>query len=207
MHLAIAVPSIDGKLFVETALSALDRDVWQLRKAGHVVHYHWCLGESQVHEARNSLADSALKTAADKIIWVDADLSWNEGALARMVAHPVEFVVAAYLQKNPNKRVWNARVMGSRRWPPRDPETRLVPIDDAAIGLSVIDRSVFRRITQEFQTRRWFDQIHPEGEDISFCTRWKQTGGKIWCDPDVETTHIVAPHHSYTGKLADDLMK
>ena len=41
----------------------------------------------------------------------------------------------------------------------------------------------------------------PLSEDISFCRRWRQTGGAIWADVVGSTTH--AGLHSFTGSYMD----
>lgn len=44
---------------------------------------------------------------------------------------------------------------------------------------------------------------HHLTEDYSFCQRWREQGGKVWVDPDIELTHVG--QKSWTGKLADHL--
>ena len=54
------------------------------------------------------------------------------------------------------------------------------------------------------RTLGFFDQIMtPEGkvsEDISFCRRWRQTGGKVWANTAHELIHVGA--HEYRGCYA-----
>ena len=40
-------------------------------------------------------------------------------------------------------------------------------------------------------------------EDVAFCRRWRDLGGQIWCDPDIDLHH----HGSkvYTGRLRDTM--
>lgn len=44
---------------------------------------------------------------------------------------------------------------------------------------------------------------HHLTEDYSFCERWRDLGGKVWADPDIELTHVG--QKTFTGKLSDHL--
>ncbi len=42
---------------------------------------------------------------------------------------------------------------------------------------------------------------HHITEDYAFCERWREMGGKVWADPDVELTHMGMK--AYKWKLSD----
>ena len=42
-----------------------------------------------------------------------------------------------------------------------------------------------------------------EGEDYSFCVRWREGGQKVWCDPDIKLGHIG--EKNFTGCLGEEL--
>ena len=38
-------------------------------------------------------------------------------------------------------------------------------------------------------------------EDLTFCKRWKELRGEIWCDPTAEISHIGT--HDYRGPVSE----
>ena len=36
------------------------------------------------------------------------------------------------------------------------------------------------------------------GEDIIFCKKWKEMGGRIWIDPKIDLIHVGVKHYDYT---------
>jgi hypothetical protein len=67
-------------------------------------------------------------------------------------------------------------------------------IDGVETG--VIDTPNYDHVTYQKETlhiyelfaNRW-DGKQSVGEDYTFCDRWRQVGGKVWCDPEMRVDH------------------
>lgn len=199
--IAICIPSKDGAIKTQT-LECLDRDMLALRRRGDVVGLVTSTGTSTPHWARHKLMTAARTASADRYVMIDDDMAWEEGGLVRLVDHPVDFVGAPYLMKDPTRAQWHVSHLPFEDV--RVEENGLIEVAFVAIGLACVSARVFDALDRDFGSHH-FSELDGEPEDLSFVARWRKSGGKVWCDPHIETCHIAGPTLEFRGRLIDVL--
>lgn len=183
-------------------------------------------GNSDLCGARNTVFSEAYHGPFDKLLFVDSDVSWEPGAVERLVQHPVGLVFGAYRKKNPVEeypvRTLPGKVVAKD---PRNGEPHpggIVEIAGGPAGMMMISRSCMDDMVRNYESsvynepmassgRAWnvFQfEIH-EGrrwtEDMNFCRKYRDIGGHVWLDP-----HFSMTHHgeaAFEGRFRDHLMK
>jgi len=218
----LAFPSRTGSMRLQTA-AALLRDCSEFGARGWNYQIRGRIGDGFIQRARNLLVSEFLLTNCTDLFFLDDDVTWEEGALARILLHPVDLVGATYRVKDDSViRYVMRRLHYDNPNPPiivRDTETGLLEIDGLPGGFMRISRAgILRMVEQRKDTeivdansglRTWdlFDVVRLktgyEGEDYTFCRRWREGGGKVWLDPDIRTGHIG--DKQFNGCFAEEL--
>lgn len=200
MRLFVGIPAYDGKVGIETVRSLLNEQRaavllgWEIQA---------CLlpGCSLITMGRNQIVADFLASDCDRMVFVDADVSWEAGDLLKLASHPVEVVGGAYRYKKGVEDYpvrWLAR---AELW--ADPKTGLLEVESVPGGFLAISRAAFDALQQahperayEHEGRRFHGFFHAPveagriwGEDTAFCHDWRQAGGQVWLDPELRLTH------------------
>lgn len=212
--LAVCLPLYDGKACWETWFRLRDEEImlamtdlpWQVRLIVKT-------GCSLVAHARNELvADAILLTNADAVLFVDADMGFDAGALIRMLAHDVDVIGLAVPRKK-TPLMWNVRFHDESNV--RTNARGLIDVASVGTGVMLIKRRVFDILADRLgpsylyksengsDATVFFETQRATGEDVLFCHKWREAGGKVWVDPSIATQHIIAPSWSVKGCLAD----
>lgn len=206
----IATAAGDGRVFVPTAGAVLEAiQLCALRG----LFLSWRAESLGIYLpiVRNRLVDAFLKSDAEDLIFVDADVDFPPDALLRLLDYDVDIVAGAtpFKQADEGYPVTLAAKAGEPV--PVDPKTGLIAAEVAPTGFMRIRRGVFERMAEhygadelrvvEYSPRgdecgaylnffdtpkvgtRWF------GEDTWFCRQWRAMGGDIWVDPDITFKH------------------
>lgn len=198
MKLFVAVPAYDRAVHVETVRSLLNEQALA-QGAGLDFQVSFVPGCSLVTMARNQAVGNFLESDADRLVFVDADVSWQVGALVQLATHKVDFVGGAYRLK----QALEAYPVG---WLPK-PELwavdGLLKVETLPGGFLCLSRDVFARLRKfmpereyshyDFTGHAYFDAPFRDGrlygEDSAFCRYWRETGGEVWLDPELALTH------------------
>lgn len=200
MRIHIAIPAYDGRICVSTAHS-LDYESRAMAQMGIESETSYLPGMPLIHIVRNMQVYKFLnESKAEKLAFVDADVGWKMGTLIHL-AHQKEHVVAAGVRrrKEPEDYAINFLDSGVEQ----DPRTGLIEIETIGMALTVLTREcleTFRDKTPELayefegKTHHGFFQCpisggQAVGEDVFFCRKWREFGGKVWLDPRHFTTH------------------
>ena len=171
--------------------------------------------------ARNSIADSFMrKSDADKLIWIDSDISWEAEDLLRLCCWSTKypFVGAMYSTKREGaQKFLGAHYPDPTTGGPIYNEYGMIRMLGLGFGFMIVDRSVFE--TMKATTPMYNDRTHTDvyaffqeqiinhrdvGEDMFFCREWCKThGGEIWVDPDINLGHVGTK--VYSGSLREAL--
>lgn len=165
--------------------------------------------ESQVHRGRNACVARFIASGASHLLFIDADIGFSADAAFRLLAHREPLVGGTY-------RVKDASVTRYACLPlPKAERTAagLVEVEGLPGGFMMISRDCVMRMTGAYQhlkhASRFTNDPPPEpwehhlfqlfgnpivdgvewGEDLSFCRRWREIGGRVWLDP-----HILLQH-------------
>ena len=198
MHIFIAIPAMDRKVYCDTVRSLwLEQTV--AGELGIQMNVGFLPGSSLVTQARNQLVKQFFDTGADKMVFVDADVSWEPGALIKVASHKVDFVGGAYRYKD-LKEGYPVAWIEDRDELWADPKTGLLEVEMIPGGFMALTRNVFIELEKKFPERKYdfhghifqsFFHCPPngDGEDGAFCKDWRDIGGKVWLDPELSLTH------------------
>lgn len=211
MKVAILSPLRDGTVHHEFAASLA-------HTISAVPNVAWfkVVGNSILPDARALCVARALAWGAEKLVFIDDDMSWNAADFRFLVSHPVTICAGAYRLRSDDP----AKVAISVGWLDDNRETDgrgLIEIDGAGFGFIRIDREVFvavggRKYRSEALAdeeneylREWFPYGWAgdlrEGEDIGFCRRARAAGHKVWLDPAITLGHHAGPM-TFRAKLS-----
>lgn len=190
MLVCVAIPTIDGKVCAQTVDSLLAEQV--LAQGVHFL-VMWEVGCSLIGMARNRLARRFLDVPqADAIVFIDADISWKAGELARLATRPEEVIGGTYRAKHEGS---GFHVFGRTK-----KAGDLYKVDGLPGGFLKISRGAFAKIN----AKKYLDQADVltsdyfptgfhrgriYGEDYGFCRLWRRSGGTVWLDPSFTLNH------------------
>lgn len=158
------------------------------------------VGQMEVPECRNSLADQARMKGCTHLLMMDTDQCYMSGDLIpRLLSHNLPVVAARvhmrYPPFSPILRRWDAEA--GRYYDFLYPEAEaaiesgaVVEVDATGCGCVLFDTRVFSDIPRpwfEFGKRANGDDV---GEDILFCEKLRGAGHKIFVDCGPEISHL-----------------
>jgi len=199
LRLFVAIPAYDGKVGIETVRSLLNE-----QRAAALLDIELQVGLlpgcSLITMGRNQLVADFLASDCDRLVFVDADVSWNPGELLKLASHPVDVVGGAYRYKKPAEDYPIRWLERDELW--ADPETGLLEVDSVPGGFLAISRKAFEVLREahpgrayEHEGRAFHGYFHAPveagriwGEDTAFCNDWRKAGGQVWLDPELHLT-------------------
>lgn len=199
MKIAVAIPVYDGKLPVESVRCLLNEQAAAL-VAGDELHVRFLPSCSHPAMGRNQLADDFLKSDADRLVFVDSDVTFEPGTLLKLAHRSQDFVGGAYrfkmdLESYPigwlDKPFLQANADG------------LLEVSTLPGGMLSLSRKVFEVLKAAHPDREYehfgrvahcyfqtpFIDGHLYGEDSHFCKEWRDAGGEVFLDPELTLTH------------------
>lgn len=156
---------------------------------------------SLVYDARNRLADSAVKADAKYILWVDSDMVFDADTLERLVKdiQGKDFVTALCFRRRPDydpciyQKIGYKKVDGDEVTPIAEtymdyPKNSLFEIEGCGFACALMKVSMYSKIKEQCGTP--FAPVPGFGEDISFCIKARECGYKLYCDSSIKVGHI-----------------
>lgn len=172
-----------------------------------------------ISHARATMLRKALDAKADVIVFLDYDLSWDEGDLLRLIETPGDVVAGTYRFKCDEEKY-----MGSIR---PGPDKKPIVRDDGCIradwvpaGFLKVTANAVHGLMVAYPELMYGPKFAPSvdlfnhgahegiwwGEDYAFSRRWNACGGEIWVIPDLNLTHHSADK-AYPGNYHRHLKK
>lgn len=196
MNLFVAIPAYDGTVCVETVRALLNEQGVAL-SAGIDFRVAFISGCSLITMARNQAVTEFLASDADKLVFIDSDVSWEPGELIKLAAHPVDFVGGAYRLKQ-EAEAYPVGFIEGELWA----KDGLLEVDTLPGGFLCLSRKVFDDLKAAFprpyshyayEGNAYFHAPYQHGqlygEDSAFCHDWRAIGGQVWLDPELSLTH------------------
>lgn len=200
MKILVAIPVYDSKLYLETVRCLLHEQI-AAAVNGDEINFRFLPSCSHAAMGRNQLADDFLKTDADRLVFLDADVTFTPGAISRLAHHPVPFVGGAYRYKH-EPEAYPVAWLDDRAelWAN---EHGLLEVKTLPGGFMALSREVFERMKAADPQRTfehggrtmhcYFQFRYTEGalygEDSLFCKEWREIGGQVFLDPELNLTH------------------
>lgn len=214
----IALPAYDGTTRVETTMSLL-HEADAFMKAGVSFKLNVNAGDSILPRARNMfLGDFMRRTEFTDFVFLDHDVVWPKGELLKLILQPVDFAAGVY-PKRSDPLEFAVRFIEDRELLVADPKHGLLEVEGVPMGFVRLTRRCVealyakywglayneRNLPEDFRPLALFDfqlcQGEYWGEDFVFCKRWREMGGQVWVDPDINFQHVG--YKRFEGKLAD----
>lgn len=199
----VATPAYRGDVVMQYAHSIVRDSVLALMD-GHFVEAPHFINDTYIHNARNA----ALKTFAegewDYLMFIDADMGWESGALGSILSLPtdMDIVGGVYRRKEDEPSYpFNALPDAPIRFP-------LCEVAGVATGFMRITRACAERVRAKYPNGRVFDHIIDEhdvewGDDIAFCRRARASGCRVFGKFDISFEHIGPK--AWSGRAQDHL--
>lgn len=208
----LAVPSY-GPVSGITTFS-LFRAHTALNEAGFDVELALLLGDCHVDDARNALVRDFLASTCDDLVFIDADIGFQETDLIRLLSHDRDVVGGAYPKKCDTES-YPVKIGGGEVWSDAD---GLISVEGVGTGFLRIRRNVLETLAadsveyvtaENLPTRMVFERLVIDGVrysgDIAFCVKWRRKGGKVYVDPACYLEH--RGDKSWTGTYGSHLRK
>lgn len=203
MLICVGIPCLDGRPYANTVDSLLAEQMLGARQGIHFLIL-WEIGCSLIGVARNRIARSFLDVKeADCLVFLDADISWTAGDMAKLAERPEDVVGATYRAKRDDTLF---HVRGS-------PEKHddLYKVEGVPTGFLKVSRQAFEKIEANpykdengRDMRDYFPTGYHNGEiwgeDYGFCRLWRESGGSVWLDPTIKLRHHDG-NRFYTGDV------
>lgn len=203
------MPCYDGRVDIATVTALLNEQALSVM-AGVDLSIRFLPGCSSIHNGRNQIVQEFLDSSADRLVFVDSDVSWEPGDLLKLASRPQAVVGGAYRFKQDPECYPVEWLERDELW--ADPETGLIEVGALPGGFVAISRDVFPKLRDhqgERPVRHGSASFHafyhcPLGgsEDGTFCHEWRAAGGQVWLDPEITLTH-TGGRPSFTGRIGD----
>lgn len=195
MKTLIAIPCMDmmHTEFVQALVG--------MKKVGEV--QFGFVSSSLIYDARDELATKAVEKGFDRVLWLDSDMSFQPDLMERLSADLDEgrdMVSGLYFSRKGPLRPVIFRECGILKLP----EDRLAPVHEyymdypldslfeikaCGFGAVMMTTELLKRVKDKLGMP--FSPAAGFGEDLSFCLRVENVGGKIWCDSRVKCGHAA----------------
>lgn len=174
-------------------------------------------GAHYISEGYNILLARFLASNFDKLAFVEWDISWNTEttSLCAMAKKPFDYIGAATrFKKEPEEYMVGFLPERPELWGNR---AGLIEVAWIPQGFAVASRAMCEKMWDASAAKEYglhgetirevfhdgFRDERRYGQDIGWCYDWRDMGGKVYVDPEIELTHTAAVGHAYTGRLAD----
>lgn len=212
MKILVAIPVYDGKLMIEVVRCLLNEQTIA-SASGDELSIRFLSSCSHPAMGRNQLAQDFLDSDADRLVYLDADVTFEPGSLIKIAHSPVDFVGGAYRFKMDEEKYPVGWFPGGQV-----PMNRigLCLVSTLPGGFLSLSRKVFETLKEKFPEREYqhfgktshaffsmpFKGGYLCGEDSNFCIEWQECGGQVWLDPELELTHwdFNKPYVGHIGK-------
>ena len=224
MTISVCIPTYDAKVPMHLA-AALAMESAIAAALGIMHNIRFLASCTNLAFGRNGLVKDFLDSKDDRLVFVDADVTFEPGSLIRIAKYPVDFVGGAYPKKEA-KEVYPVNFL-----PPNEEKfnvpLRLLEVAMVPTGFLSLSRQAFEKFAAYYPGREYmiggrrvycYFQIpylkkNPEAdlgslytEDVYFCNEWRAAGGTIYLDPDIELIHW-AFNTPYRGHIGNWLRK
>tara|TARA_Y100000310_G_scaffold245338_1_gene250302 strand:- start:4463 stop:5686 length:1224 start_codon:yes stop_codon:yes gene_type:complete len=158
-------------------------------------------GDCHVDDARNRLVRDFLESDCTDLVFLDVDMRWEPKDLVKLLSYDRDVVGASYPLKQLEDKFPAQLIEGELR---ADADG-LMEVNGLPTGFLRIQRNVFEKLAAKathFMPKsdnrsplplifeRTVENKMRIGGDYAFCLKWKETGGKVYMDPEINLEHM-----------------
>lgn len=212
MRIFVAVPSRDNRVTAPMFKSLLGESE-VARAAGDGFEVSFLPGCSLLPHGRNELVEQFMESGAERLVFVDDDMSWEPGALVKLAHHDADIVGGAGRAKETEERYCVTWLDRPELW---SDSRGLIEVKSLGAAFLAISRAAIERL-RAAESRTYVGDldrvVHAHftvpftdgrlyGEDAAFCRDWAAAGGTVWLDPEITLTHWGGnrPHKGNIGQ-------
>lgn len=196
--------------------AALASTILFLQEQGIRVGFHFVIGSSVIHKARNELVGYFLRSDFTDMLCIDDDMDWNPKDVLRLLGSDKALIggVGRMRVQNPNSdpNVWCWRPLHDDQGRLRQDDMGAIEVKGFGAAFMLINRRVFEDMIAahpewkkpgpddwpadvranyfEFFRQNHEGQKGETSEDYVFCDRWRQLGKSVWIDPTIKLGHV-----------------
>ena len=184
MKVLIAVPALD-MMPTQTAYCMLTMQKDCPSRYSFIVR-------ASCHDARNMLAREAIDSGADRVLWIDSDMVFDDDLMIRLgedLDQGYDMVGGIYFRREvPTSPLVYKMIDGKTGkvdvW--KDyPMDQLFECAGYGFGAVMMTTELLRRVGDYA-----FTPMKHLSEDLSFCARAQEAGARIACDSRVKVGHV-----------------
>jgi len=192
----IAVPTYTGMLAYDTAFALISASL-AMEHRGIAVHIKGLEGNCYIDAARNELIADFLESDATDLLFWDSDVGCLPDTVLRLAKSTRPIVAAIYPKKTDDEEYPVDFVKGTHTLD----EEGLIEAKMVPTGLLRINRRVFDTLGELARPyagrggREMLAYFRTDiretyyGEDVEFCRKWRELGGKLRVLPDETLSH------------------
>jgi len=214
-NVMIAAPAYDGTITVWHASSLSETCKLGLTQNINIFCIYMSY-DALVQRARNDIVQLALESNVDDLVFVDSDVDWKPEDFIKLLNHPADIVGGVYPKKGDEEQ-YPVKLKPTEY---QVDNNGLVEVDGLPMGFTRITKRAlemvwnesreYREPHKEKPIRMVFDiNIDEDGylvsEDIAFCKKWKDIGGKLYLDPSINLAHVGSKR--WTGDFSSWIQK
>ena len=190
-----------------------------LERLGIPQEVRFLCGNSNLPKARNEIVAEFLASDKSHLLMVDSDMGWEPDSVVRLLASPHRVIGAVgrkkYSAPNSDPNVWCAVFP---KGPLVQDDHGAVEVERIGTGFLMVSREALKlMIAAHPEWKRTAPDRMPErakpfyhrvfafadevSEDFAFCDSWREIGGKVWVDPDIELSHVG--EYDYRGRVSE----
>ena len=155
-----------------------------------------------IYNARNLIADNAIKEGFDYVLWLDSDITFEPDTLIKLLIdaqkHNLDFVSGLCFMRRKKtqpvlyKKIWwdvsQDGNVSTGAEPFLDYPSGLFNCEGAGFGCVLTSVRLLKAVGDVYGSP--FTPLMGMGEDLAFCLRARKTGFALWCDAEVKCGHI-----------------
>lgn len=205
IHIGVCLPSM-GSIVTETVSSLLQMAAFFNNNPAMTgcksqrLSFFFSQG-SLLPTVRQVAFSQALKAGCTHILAVDSDMRFPKQVIHGLLKHKKGFVAANYVTKTiPAEPVTTG--LDLKRAYSHKSKTGLEEISHTGLGLALIETDLVKKIGPALFAIEWNGESGAYmGEDVYFCRKYREAGGKIYIDHDlsklVEHLGKFSYNHNY----------
>jgi hypothetical protein len=147
-------------------------------------------------DARNMLAREAIESGADRVLWIDSDMVFQDDLMLRLgrdLDAGWDMVCGLYFKRElpVTPVIYKAITANEGVMPYFDyPRDELFSVAGCGFGAVMTTTRLLERVTEAAKGAGSFTPLPTLSEDLSFCWRAKREGARIGCDSRVKVGHV-----------------
>ena len=219
--LMIAIPAYDNKLNIDSAF-ALSNLAVQVQSLGVKLYLTHLSGCSLITKARNSLVADFLKSDADTLLFVDADVVITADAVLRLMALSLDKDITAgiYPRRGMDRKFFLDYHLDENGALEFD-KNGLMRVKRIGTGFMMIQRHVIETMIANHSEWAYDNNVDNRtdhaifdlkivngeyyGEDYLFCDRAAEDGFTVFLDPSISLPHVG--QEKFTRDFEEDVLK